>query len=108
MPVRAAHCLCAFLAAFLTLEIAPARAADPVKGRLVVEKWCALCHSLQGIETAPDRAPTFEQIANRDGRNKAYLTRIVHEDHFPMTTFRLFEDEKRDVVAFILTLKHEQ
>ena len=85
----------------------PAAAAggDPLNGRLVVEKWCALCHSLSGVNTDPDRAPTFEQIANRDGRDRAYLTRIVHEDHFPMTTFRLFEDEKRDVVAFILSLR---
>ena len=59
-------------------------AGDPVKGRLVAEKWCALCHSLTGVETDPDRAPTFEQVANRDGRDRAYLTRIVHEDHFPM------------------------
>jgi mono/diheme cytochrome c family protein len=90
------------------LAAMPASADDPVKGRLVVEKWCALCHSISGVNTDPDRAPTFEQIANRDGRDKAYLTRIVHEDHFPMTTFRLFEEEKRDVVAFILSLHHEQ
>ena len=82
-------------------------AGDPVKGRLVAEKWCSLCHSLTGVNTDPDRAPTFEQVANRAGRDEAYLTRIVHEDHFPMTTFRLFENEKRDVVAFILTLRHE-
>ncbi|MCT8973420.1 cytochrome c [Microbaculum marinisediminis] len=83
---------------------ATAAAGDPVNGRLVVERWCSLCHSVNGVNTDPDRAPTFEQIANRDGRDRAYLSRMVHEDHFPMTTFRLFEDEKRDVVAFILSL----
>lgn len=82
-----------------------AAAGDPVNGRLVVEKWCSLCHSVNGVNTDPDRAPTFEQIANRDGRDRAYLSRMVHEDHFPMTTFRLLEDEKRDVVAFILSLR---
>ena len=87
---------------------ATAASGDPVNGRLVVEKWCALCHSINGVNTDPDRAPTFEQVANRDGRDRAYLTRIVHEDHFPMTTFRLFEAEKRDVVAFLLTLRHEK
>ena len=87
---------------------AHAAGGDPVNGRLVVEKWCALCHSISGVNTDPDRAPTFEQFANRDGRDAAYLTRIVHEDHFPMTTFRLFEAEKRDVVAFLMTLRREK
>ncbi|WP_436643352.1 c-type cytochrome [Microbaculum sp. FT89] len=99
-----------FLFLFVLVVLVPGASAtvaagDPVNGRLVVEKWCSLCHSVNGVNTDPDRAPTFEQIANREGRDRAYLTRIVHEDHFPMTTFRLFEDEKRDVVAFIHSLR---
>jgi len=93
---------------FCTLPTLAHAAGDPVNGRLVVEKWCSLCHSVEGVNTDPDRAPTYEEIANRDGVDRAYLTRIVHEDHFPMTTFRLFEDEKQDVVAFILSLKHDK
>jgi len=92
---------------WLLALVAPAIAVDgdPVKGRLVAEKWCALCHSITGTETSPDRAPTFEQVVNRDGRTRSYLTRLMDEDHFPMTTYRLFDDEKRDVVAFLMTLK---
>jgi mono/diheme cytochrome c family protein len=86
-------------------EAAIAADGDPVNGRLVAEKWCSLCHSILGTERNPDRAPTFEQVANRPGRDRAYLTRFLQQDHFPMTTFRLFDEEKRDVVAFLVTLK---
>lgn len=41
----------------------------------------------------------------RPGRNDAYLTRFLAQDHFPMTTFRLFDHEKRDVIAYIVSLK---
>lgn len=100
--VRTIVSLLIFLIATLPADAAD---GDPVKGRLVVEKWCAMCHSISGLETDPDRAPTFEQVANRAGRDKAYLTRLMDEDHFPMTTYRLFDAEKRDVVAFLLTLQ---
>ena len=40
-------------------------------------------------------------------RDARFLTGFLREDHFPMTTYRLFEHEKRDVVAFLVPLKDE-
>lgn len=94
------------LSLMVFLCVTPVRAeGDPVRGAAVVERWCAICHSVRGIETDPERAPTFEQVAARPGRDGAYLARFLDEDHFPMTTYRLFDEEKRDVVALILSLK---
>lgn len=86
---------------------AAAESGDPVNGRLVVEHWCSTCHALSGTETDPDRAPTFSQIINERDRDARFLTQFLKEDHFPMTTYRLFENEKRDVVAFLVSLTDE-
>ena len=51
------------------LSVVPAHAeGDPGRGVAVVERWCAICHSVRGTETDPERAPTFEQIPRRPGR----------------------------------------
>lgn len=78
---------------------------DPLRGRTVVVEWCSMCHSISGVERDPDRAPTFETISKKPGRDLQYFTRFLDEDHFPMTTFRLFADEKRDVAAFLDDLR---
>lgn len=75
------------------------------RGVAVVEQWCRTCHLRIANPGNPDGAPPFEAIAMRPGRNDAYLTRFLAQDHFPMTTFRLFDHEKRDVIAYIVSLK---
>lgn len=76
------------------------------RGAKVVDEWCRLCHLRTTDPPNPDMAPPYEEIVNRPGRDKAYFVRFLDEDHFPMTTFRLFDDEKRDVVAYLLSLQH--
>ncbi len=76
------------------------------RGNAVIEQWCRTCHQRVANPLNPDGAPTFETIAMRPGRTEAYLTRFMDKDHFPMTTFRLFDHEKRDVIAYIVALKN--
>lgn len=86
--------------------LVPAHAGDAaVRGERVVEQWCRMCHLHAGDEPDSDMAPPFEEIVLRPGRDAAYFTRFLREVHFPMTTFRLFDHEKRDVVAYLLSLK---
>ncbi len=87
--------------------VAPARADDAAvrRGEKVVTFWCATCHAIRGRETDPDRAPTFEEIANRSKRTKVEFRAFLDEYHFPMTTFRLFDDEKDDVAALLASLR---
>ena len=80
-------------------------AAD--RGLAVVDEWCRLCHVRTEAEKSPDTAPLFQEIVRRPGRNKAYLRAFMDEDHFPMTTFRLFDSEKDDVVEYLMDLKHK-
>jgi cytochrome c2 len=101
----------ATMLAVLALSAAFAAGAEkkpsPRRGLAIVDQWCKMCHSIEGKETDPDRAPTFASIVRRKGRTRAYFQRFLKQDHFPMTTFRLFEHEKADVVAFLLWLQKE-
>jgi mono/diheme cytochrome c family protein len=97
--------LCGFAAFCLT---STAMAADAAHGEAIVEQWCRLCHLRASDPPDPVMAPRFEDIVLREGRDEAYLTRFLQEDHFPMTTFRLFDNEKADVIAWLMALQKEQ
>ena len=93
-------------ALFLT-SAAPADGAA-ARGEAVVEQWCRLCHLRADDPPDPVMAPRFEDIVRREGRDEAYFSRFLKEDHFPMTTFRLFDNEKADVVAWLMALQNQQ
>ncbi|WP_029077159.1 c-type cytochrome [Kaistia adipata] len=82
--------------------------ADPAaaaRGKAVVDQWCRECHLRANDKPNPDMAPRYEDIVRRTGRDEAYFRKFLSTDHFPMTIYRLFEDEKRDVVAYLMSLK---
>lgn len=80
---------------------------DPARGKAVVEKWCSLCHNV-GTNSDKATAPAFADVVKRPGRDATYLRNFVDDDHFPMTMHRLFEQERDDVLAYLLSLKNEQ
>ena len=83
-----------------------AHAEDPAaRGEAIVDEWCRMCHQRATDTPNPDMAPPYEEIVLRHGRDEAYFVRFMQEDHFPMTTFRLFDHEKADVVAYLMALK---
>lgn len=98
----------AMVASIIAMLLYPAAAhADDSanRGARVVDEWCRTCH-LQAIDQPdPNMAPAYEEIVGRPGRDEAYFVRFMQEDHFPMTTFRLFDDEKADVVAYLMALQ---
>jgi mono/diheme cytochrome c family protein len=87
----------------------PARSDDAVtRGDAVIEQWCRDCHLRADDPPDPVMAPPYEEIVLREGRDRAYFRRFLHEDHFPMPTFRLYEHEKDDVVAWLMALQKQQ
>lgn len=49
--------------------------------------------------------------SNKSGRLRrgpAWFEAFLEADHFPMTTFRLFDHEKADVVEWLLDLQQQQ
>lgn len=89
--------------------MSPALADDAVsRGAAVVEQWCRQCHLRADDPPDPVMAPPYEELVLREGRDRAFYQRFMREDHFPMTTFRLFDHEKDDVVAWLMALQKEQ
>lgn len=94
--------------ALLVLMVMPSAAladGNEQRGKVVVDQWCRTCHQSATDKPDPDLAPTFEDIVRRPGRTRAYFEEFLEEDHFPMTTFRLFDDEKVHVVAYLMALQ---
>jgi mono/diheme cytochrome c family protein len=91
------------------LCVAGAAHADDAaaRGEQVVEQWCRMCHLHATDAADPDMAPPYEEIVLRPGRDEAYFIRFMEEDHFPMTTFRLFDHEKADVVSYLMALQRQ-
>lgn len=85
-----------------------AEASDAELGRAIAEQWCSVCHAETAMETGQDMETPFEELVARPGRDGTRLRALMDEDHFPMTTFRLFAQEKDDVVAYLVALRDQQ
>lgn len=82
--------------------------AAVARGQAVVDEWCRDCHVREGEKLTADMAPPYSMIVNGDGRDRAWFEAFLEADHFPMTTFRLFDHEKADVVEWLLDLQKRQ
>ncbi len=98
---------CTTIAILTGCFFGPARATDDAaaRGERIVDQWCRLCHLRTYDAPNPNMAPRYEDLVRRPARDGAYFTRFLQEDHFPMTIFRLFDDEKKDVVSYLLSLQ---
>ncbi len=90
------------------VSLPPSHAGEAARrGYHVVEQWCRTCHLRTTDAADADMAPPFEAIVLRPGRDRWYFQKFLLEDHFPMTTYRLFDSEKADVVAYLLALQED-
>ncbi len=97
------HCIFFFVQAAVSPALAdPAAVA---RGEKVVEEWCRECHVREGQKLTADMAPPYSAIVAIEGRDRAWFEAFLEADHFPMTTFRLFDHEKADVVEWLLDLQ---
>jgi mono/diheme cytochrome c family protein len=91
----------------LTLAVTGAQASDVERGRAIAEEWCSICHAQTAAESGPDMELSFEELVARPLNDAARLRALMDEDHFPMTTYRLFSFEKDDVVAYLIDLREQ-
>ncbi len=91
----------------LPLAASPALAdkAAVKRGQAVVDEWCRGCHVREGEKLTPEMAPPYSDLVAIPGRDRAWFEAFLQADHFPMTTFRLFDHEKADVVEWLLDLQ---
>ncbi|NBN63776.1 hypothetical protein GWI72_03985 [Microvirga tunisiensis] len=105
MPSRVGAVLLALLASVAGSGPAASGPAAAERGAAVIETWCRDCHPRPDQDRRRFDAPPYEEIVTWPGRDLAYFRRFLAEDHFPMPTFRLFDAEKADVVAYLMALQ---
>jgi mono/diheme cytochrome c family protein len=97
-------------ALWLPLATTPALAdqAAVERGQIIVDEWCRDCHVREGEKLTADMAPPYSMIVAVPDRDRAWFETFLEADHFPMTTFRLFDHEKDDVVDWLLDLQKRE
>lgn len=83
---------------------------NPESGFNYAKQACATCHAIRkGDRFSPHpKAPSFEAIANTPGVTGISLAAILHSVHENMPNFVLSPNERDNVIAYILSLKHER
>ncbi len=89
---------------------AVAQEADVAAGKAYAEQVCAACHAVeQGEEESPlYQAPTFQSVADTPGMTEMALTVWLQSSHPTMPNIVLSQDEIRNVVAYIRSLKGKE
>lgn len=83
---------------------------DPRAGREYVNANCSHCHAIEGpAEDGPGVAPSFAEIANTPGMTGRGVAAALDSSHQTMPNFALAQDDRNNVIAYILSLqKREQ
>ncbi|HUU66350.1 MAG TPA: c-type cytochrome [Methyloceanibacter sp.] len=98
------------LATALTLGLsgaAGAQDADVAAGNAYAAEVCAACHGvLQGEMMSPlMEAPAFQEVADTPGMTEMALAVWLQTSHPTMPNIVLEQDDLRNVVAYIRSLK---
>ena len=100
------------LAAAMLLALEPealAQEADVDAGAAYAGQVCAACHAVlanEQISPLP-QAPTFQSVADTPGMTDLALTVWLQSSHPTMPNIILEQDDLRNVVAYISSLKRK-
>ena len=82
---------------------------DARQGRTFAQRVCAGCHGIvPGAPSAIAGAPNFYTVASTPGMTELALRVALETPHRSMPNLMLTVDEKRDVIAFIMSLRAPQ
>jgi mono/diheme cytochrome c family protein len=83
---------------------------DAHQGAMWARNVCSECHAIrseQGRSPNP-RSPTFVELANTPGMTPAALTVALTTPHAGMPMFVLNQEQRQDIIAYILSLKAQR
>jgi mono/diheme cytochrome c family protein len=92
----------------LTVAVLPALAqeGDIRAGLTVAQNTCAACHAIRkGQQSANANAPPFDKIASVPGMTAIALQASLQTSHRSMPNLILSTEDRRNVVAYILSLQ---
>jgi mono/diheme cytochrome c family protein len=100
----------AFLAALIGASSDPAHAQEignRLGGLALAQQVCSECHAIRRgqIGSPNSRAPTFSELATTPGMTVGALTVALTTPHVGMPMFMFTADQRRDVIAYILSLR---
>ncbi|MBV8614169.1 MAG: hypothetical protein JOY66_10420 [Acetobacteraceae bacterium] len=82
---------------------------DPAAGKAFALQVCTPCHVVAPDQLSPQRfavAPDFNAIANTPAMSPMALHAFLSGAHPTMPNLVLSPDEERNVIAYILSLRH--
>jgi mono/diheme cytochrome c family protein len=99
--------LAAFLITLMAGLVQAQDVSERLKGATFAQQICAECHAVQaGQPQSPNgQAPTFETVAKTPGMTAIALTAILRTSHRAMPNIILADNDLRNVIAYIMTLK---
>lgn len=91
-------------------EGAAAQEADVAAGKAYAEEVCAQCHAvLAGEEVSPLLdATAFQEVADTPGMTELALSVWLQSSHPTMPNIVLEQDDMRNVIAYIRSLKGQR
>jgi len=80
---------------------------DAANGRIIATTICAACHMVAKgeLQSPAGGAPTFARIAGTPGMTSIALSALLLTSHRQMPNIILPPDDRRDVIAYILSLQ---
>ena len=80
---------------------------DPQNGLALAREVCSECHAIgRALARSPNsRSPTFSELATTPGMTVAALTVALTTPHAGMPMFMLTAEQRRDIIAYILSLR---
>jgi mono/diheme cytochrome c family protein len=85
--------------------IAPEGAGNPQQGYDYAKEVCAGCHGISLEQSPLPQATPFREVANRPGVTGTALKVWLETSHPTMPNIVLEEDDKLNLIAYILSLK---
>ena len=106
VPKRA---LVLIMSALITPAAIGQQIGDAEKGMEYASEVCSGCHAVRGGEpkSPVPEALRFEDIANTSGMTAIALTVWFQTSHPTMPNIRMTDEEMRDVIQYILSLKND-
>lgn len=102
------HMLCLAVGMLLAPEAASAQGVgDAEKGLAFARQNCSECHAVEAgtLESPDPEAPSFASVAETRGMSWIALSAFLQTPHKTMPNIVLPQDDREDVIAYILSLK---
>ena len=92
---------------FASTATTRAQEGDARHGLSLARHVCGECHAVeaQELKSPNPKSPTFPELAKTPGMTSAALTVALTTPHAGMPMFRLTDQQRADIIAYVLGLR---